>query len=78
MKGAVMRFRKSIIPIVTLLVMSMGLLCGAETKTLEAGQATVSWKEKGVIDDLGDGNRVFSGASRSNQLSVSGHLMVTE
>ena len=56
-----MRFRQSIIPTVTLLVMSMGPFCGAEAKTIEAGHATVSWKGKGVIDDLGDGDRVFSG-----------------
>jgi len=43
MKGVVMRFRQSIIPTVTLLVMSMGLICGAEAKTIEAGHATVSW-----------------------------------
>jgi hypothetical protein len=61
MKGLVRLFRQSIIPTVTLLVMSMGLFCGAEAKTIEAGHATVSWKGKGVIDDLGDGDRVFSG-----------------
>jgi hypothetical protein len=38
-----------------------GLLYEAEAKTVAAGHATVSWKEKGVIDDLGDGNRVFGG-----------------
>jgi len=61
MKGVVMRFRQSIIPTVTLLVMSMGFFCGAEAKTIEAGHATVSWKGKGVIEDLGDGDRAFSG-----------------
>ncbi len=60
-KGVVMRFRQSIIRTVTLLVMSTGLFCGAEAKTIEAGHATVSWKGKGVIDDLGNGDRVFSG-----------------
>jgi hypothetical protein len=61
MKGAVMRFRQSIIPTVTLLVMSMGFFYGTEAKTIEAGHATASWKGKGVIDDLGNGERVFSG-----------------
>jgi hypothetical protein len=61
MKGVVMRFRPYIVAPVTLLVMSMGLFGGAEAKTIEAGHATVSWKGKGVIDDLGDGDRVFSG-----------------
>jgi hypothetical protein len=56
-----MRFRQSIIPTVILLVMSMGPFCGAEAKTIEAGHATVSWKGKGVIEDLGDGDRVFRG-----------------
>ena len=61
MKGVIMRFRPSIIPTLTLLVMSMGFVYGAEAKTIEAGHATVSWKGKGVIDDLGNGERVFSG-----------------
>jgi hypothetical protein len=56
MKGLVMRLRQSIIPTVTLLVMSMGLFSRAEAKTIEAGHATVSWKGMGVFDDLlGDG-----------------------
>jgi hypothetical protein len=61
MRGAVMRFRQSIIPMVTFLIMSMGFFCGAEAKTIEAGHATVSWTGQGVIDDLGDGERIFSG-----------------
>ena len=61
MKGVVMRFRQSIIPTVPLLIMSMGLLCGAEAKTIQAGHATVSWTGQGVIDDLGDGDRIFRG-----------------
>ena len=56
-----MRFRRSIIPTVFLLGISMGLFYEAEAKTVAAGHATVSWKGKGVIDDLGDGNRVFGG-----------------
>jgi hypothetical protein len=39
-----MYFKTFVIPIVTLLVMSTGLFCGAEAKTIEAGHATVSWK----------------------------------
>src|SRR5467141_330645 len=65
-----MRFRQSIVPTVTLLVMSVGLFCGAEAKTIEAGHATVSWKGKGVIDDLGDGDRVFRG-------TLTGTILVT-
>jgi hypothetical protein len=61
MKGVVMRFRPSIILTITLLVLSMGLFYEAEAKTIEAGHATVSWKGKGVIDDLGEGDKVFSG-----------------
>jgi len=56
-----MRFRQYIVATVTLLVMSVGLFVGAEATTIDAGHATVSWKGKGVIDDLGDGDRVFSG-----------------
>ena len=61
MKGVVMQFRQSIISTVALLVMSLGIFCGAEAKTIEAGHATVSWKGQGVIEDLGDGERIFSG-----------------
>src|SRR5262245_47366810 len=61
MKGVVMRFRPAIILTITLLVLSMGLFYEAEAKTIDAGHATVSWKGKGVINDLGDGDRVFSG-----------------
>ena len=57
-----MQFRQSIISTVALLVMSLGLFCEAEAKTIKAGHATVSWKGQGVIEDLGDGHRVFSGA----------------
>src|SRR5215467_4446780 len=61
MKGVVMGFRPYILAPVMLRVTSMGLFCGAEAKTIDAGHATVSWKGKGVIDDLGDGDQVFSG-----------------
>jgi hypothetical protein len=61
MKGVVMRFRQSIISSATLLVMSTGLYCGAEATTIQAGHATVSWTGQGVIDDLGDGDRIFRG-----------------
>jgi hypothetical protein len=42
-------------------VMGLFYEAEAEAKTVAAGHATVSWKGKGVIDDLGDGNRVFGG-----------------
>jgi hypothetical protein len=61
LKGVVMRFRHSIVLMVTFLVMSTGLFCGAEAKTIEAGHGTVSWTGQGVIDDLGDGERIFRG-----------------
>jgi hypothetical protein len=54
-----MRFRPSIIPMVTLLLMSLGLFCGAEAKSIEAGHATMSWRGQGVIHDLGNGDRIF-------------------
>jgi hypothetical protein len=56
-----MRFRPSIITTVSLFIMIIVLFCRAEAKTVEAGHATVSWKGKGVIDDLGNGEKVFSG-----------------
>ena len=56
-----MRFRPSIILIITLLVLNMGLFSEAEAKTVDAGHATVAWKGTGVIDDQGDGDMVFSG-----------------
>ena len=60
-KGVVIRFRQSIIPTVSFLVMSMGLFGAAEAKTIEAGHATMSWTGQGVIDDLGDGDKIFRG-----------------
>ena len=56
-----MQFRQLVTPAVILFIMSLGFFCEAEAKTIEAGHATVSWKGKGVIDDLGDGDRVFRG-----------------
>ena len=57
-----MPFRQSIISTVTLLVMNLGIFCGAEATTIEAGHATMSWTGQGVIDDLSDGDRIFRGA----------------
>src|SRR5262249_62268881 len=56
-----MQFRYFVTSAVILFIMSLGFFSGAEAKTIDAGHATVSWKGKGVIDDLGDGDRVFSG-----------------
>jgi hypothetical protein len=56
-----MQFRYFVTPAVILFIMSLAFFSGAEAKTIDAGHATVSWKGKGVIDDLGDGDRVFSG-----------------
>jgi len=56
-----MRVRPSAVTTIVLLIMGMTFFCDAEAKTIDAGHATVSWKGKGVIDDLGDGERVFSG-----------------
>jgi len=41
--------------------MALGFSLPAESKTIEAGEATASWNGKGVIDDLGNGERVFTG-----------------
>ena len=57
-----MQFRQTILSTVTLLVMSLGLFCRAEATTIDAGHATVSWTGQGVIDDLGEGDRVFRGS----------------
>jgi len=57
-----MPFSQSIILTVALLVMSQGLFCRAEATTIDGGHATVSWTGQGVIDDMGDGDRVFRGA----------------
>ena len=57
-----MRFRPSVILAITLLFLSMGLFYyEAEAKTIEAGHGTVSWTGQGVIDNLGDGDRIFRG-----------------
>lgn len=63
-----MQFRQLITPAVILFIMSLGFFCEAEAKTIEAGHATMSWKGKGVIDDLGDGDRVFSGTITGTML----------
>src|SRR3954454_15621083 len=68
MKGVVMQFRQSIILTFALLVMSMGLFYGAEATTIDAAHATVSWTGQGVIDDLGDGDRIFRGAITGTML----------
>ena len=41
--------------------MSLGLFDNAETKTIEAGDATASWTGKGVIDDLRTGTVSLAG-----------------
>ena len=61
MKGVTMRFRLSIILTITLFALSMGVFYESEAKTIEAGDATVSWKGTGVIEDLENGDKVFSG-----------------
>ena len=43
-------------------IMGIGLFDRAEAKTIEAGEATASWNGTGIIQDIGDGNRVFTGA----------------
>jgi len=63
-----MQFRQSIILTVTLFVMSLGLFYGAEATTIDAGHATVSWTGKGVIDNLGDGDRIFRGTITGTML----------
>jgi hypothetical protein len=64
-----MRLKQSIITTVTLIIMVVGLFCKTEAITIEAGHATVSWKGKGMVDDLGNGDRVFSG-------TITGTLLV--
>ncbi len=63
-----MQFRQSTILTVALLVMSLGLLCRAEATTIDAGHATVSWTGQGIIDDLGDGDRIFRGTITGTML----------
>lgn len=57
-----MLFKQCNLWIATLLVVSIGLFNCAEAKTIEAGEATASWNGTGAIQDLGDGDRVFTGA----------------
>ena len=63
-----MRLRQFPLSIVTLIVVSIGLFDCAEAKTIEAGHGTVSWTGQGVIDDLGDGDRVFRGSITGTML----------
>jgi hypothetical protein len=64
-----MRFRHFIVATISSLIIGIGLLCAAEAKTIEAGHATVSWKGKGTVQDLRNGERVFSG-------TITGTLLV--
>jgi len=57
-----MRLTQSIVSIATLVIMSLSLIVVVEAKTIEAGEATASWNGTGVIKDLGDADRVFTGA----------------
>lgn len=45
-----------------LVVNAGAFICDAEARTIEAGEATASWTGKGFIEDLEDGDSVFSGA----------------
>ncbi|MGH7230118.1 MAG: hypothetical protein ACREJU_02005 [Nitrospiraceae bacterium] len=56
-----MQFGKYVLLAVALPVMCLGLFDHAEPKTIEAGEATASWVGKGMIDDFGNGEIVFSG-----------------
>jgi hypothetical protein len=56
-----MQWRKNVLVTGALACMSLGCFITAESKTIEAGEATASWNGKGVIHDLGDGEAVFSG-----------------
>jgi hypothetical protein len=55
-----MRSGLSISTTIILLIMGMGFFYEAEAKTIDAGHATVSWKGKGVIDDLGMGTEFLA------------------
>ena len=57
-----MRFKLYLLPAVTFVIITTGLLNHARAKVIEAGEATASWNGTGMIQDLGDGNRVFTGA----------------
>ncbi len=54
---------------ITLFILGMGIFYNAEATTIDAGHATMSWTGQGVIDDLGDGERVFRG-------TITGHILV--
>ena len=62
-----MQFRHFINLTITLFSLSMGIFYNAEAATIDAGHATMSWTGQGVIDDLGDGERVFKG-------TITGHI----
>lgn len=57
-----MRYRQSILPAIILLVVSAGLFGSADAKTVEAGEGTASWNGKGIIEDVGAGERIFRGS----------------
>jgi hypothetical protein len=55
-----MGFRRSILPAIFLLVMSLEPSTSPR-QTIEASHVTVIWKGQDLIDDPGDGSRAFSG-----------------
>lgn len=57
-----MRFKPYLLPAVTFVIITTGVFNPARAKVIEAGEATASWNGTGMIQDLGDGNRVFTGA----------------
>jgi hypothetical protein len=74
-----MRFRKIVLTVAGI-CMSLGFSVRAESKTVEAGDATVSWNGTGVIDDLGFGERVFTGTMTGTMFirhpEGSGHALI--
>lgn len=74
-----MRFRKIVLTAAGI-CMSLGFSVRAESKTVEAGDATVSWNGTGVIDDLGFGERVFTGTMTGTMFirhpEGSGHALI--
>ena len=57
-----MQARGHVSAVAVLVLNTAAFLCDAHAKVIEAGDATASWTGKGVIEDLDDGDSVFSGA----------------
>ena len=59
---SIMQARRCVLTVAVLLFHAAAFVCEVGARVIEAGDATASWTGKGVIEDLEDGETVFSGS----------------